>query len=204
MGARGYVPQLGRFLQVDPVADGSTNPYAYTNGDPVNMTDLSGAYVENDYLQEFNEEEKEIAVENRIAAEEAAREEAERKAEEAAEAAEAAIAEVEQTSNGGAGSHRNRHKGHSHSGGAIATASYGCPGPPPCLHKANKGGPYKGAHPGLGGKSKEPNHPSRKKREKEEAEEAKKAKEESADAAAAAEKAWQEYCEWKEYQCYGP
>jgi hypothetical protein len=42
MGARSYVPQLGRFLQTDPVPGGSGNPYGYTNGDPVNGADPSG------------------------------------------------------------------------------------------------------------------------------------------------------------------
>lgn len=50
MGARSYIPQLGRFLQADPMLGGSSNPYAYTNGDPVNETDLTGDYVENDYV----------------------------------------------------------------------------------------------------------------------------------------------------------
>jgi RHS repeat-associated protein len=45
MGARSYVPQLGRFLQTDPRAGGSANAYAYTYGDPVNTTDLSGEYT---------------------------------------------------------------------------------------------------------------------------------------------------------------
>jgi len=45
MGARSYVPQLGRFLQTDPVAGGSANAYAYGFGDPVNSSDPSGAYV---------------------------------------------------------------------------------------------------------------------------------------------------------------
>jgi RHS repeat-associated protein len=45
MGARSYVPQLGRFLQTDPVPGGSANAYAYVFGDPVNASDPSGAYT---------------------------------------------------------------------------------------------------------------------------------------------------------------
>jgi RHS repeat-associated protein len=43
MGARSYVPQLGRFLQPDPISGGSANAYSYTFGDPVNTSDPSGA-----------------------------------------------------------------------------------------------------------------------------------------------------------------
>ncbi|RDI68442.1 RHS repeat-associated protein [Nocardia pseudobrasiliensis] len=42
MGARTYLPVLGRFLQVDPVAGGSANDYDYVNGDPINSFDLAG------------------------------------------------------------------------------------------------------------------------------------------------------------------
>jgi RHS repeat-associated protein len=42
MGARSYVPQLGRFLQPDPDPGGSANAYSYTFGDPVNTSDPSG------------------------------------------------------------------------------------------------------------------------------------------------------------------
>lgn len=45
MGARSYVPQIGRFLQTDPVPGGSANAYAYTMGDPVNSADPSGEYT---------------------------------------------------------------------------------------------------------------------------------------------------------------
>jgi RHS repeat-associated protein len=45
MGARTYIPQLGRFLQVDPVDGGSANAYDYANQDPVNQFDLDGRCV---------------------------------------------------------------------------------------------------------------------------------------------------------------
>lgn len=35
-------PDLGRFLQVDPVDGGSANDYDYTNQDPVNGSDVTG------------------------------------------------------------------------------------------------------------------------------------------------------------------
>lgn len=42
MGARVYVPQLGRFLQTDPVYRGSANAYDYVHQDAVNNLDLDG------------------------------------------------------------------------------------------------------------------------------------------------------------------
>jgi RHS repeat-associated protein len=42
MGARLYAPQLGRFLQTDPIMGGSCNDYDYACGDPVNQFDLDG------------------------------------------------------------------------------------------------------------------------------------------------------------------
>ncbi len=44
-GVRSYIPQIGRFLQTDPVPGGSANAYAYTYGDPVNTSDPSGEYT---------------------------------------------------------------------------------------------------------------------------------------------------------------
>ncbi|MDQ1500885.1 MAG: hypothetical protein QOI86_4225 [Actinomycetota bacterium] len=44
MGARPYVPSLGRFLAVDPVEGGCANDYAYVHGDPINQADLNGKY----------------------------------------------------------------------------------------------------------------------------------------------------------------
>ncbi len=43
MGARQYVPLLGRFLFVDPVPGGNANDYTYPN-DPVNASDLTGRF----------------------------------------------------------------------------------------------------------------------------------------------------------------
>jgi RHS repeat-associated protein len=45
MGARTYIPALGRFEQTDPQPGGSTNAYAYTFDDPVNQADPSGEWT---------------------------------------------------------------------------------------------------------------------------------------------------------------
>jgi RHS repeat-associated protein len=42
MGARSYVPAMGRFLSGDPIAGGSVSAYDYGNADPVNQFDPSG------------------------------------------------------------------------------------------------------------------------------------------------------------------
>lgn len=42
MGARSYVPTLGRFLTPDPIPGGSDNAYDYANQDPINNFDLAG------------------------------------------------------------------------------------------------------------------------------------------------------------------
>jgi len=42
MGARIYVPAVGRFLSSDPIEGGCANPYVFGFGDPVNHPDLNG------------------------------------------------------------------------------------------------------------------------------------------------------------------
>lgn len=44
MGARTYLPSLGRFTQVDPIEGGTLNSYVYAV-DPVNFSDLSGTCI---------------------------------------------------------------------------------------------------------------------------------------------------------------
>jgi RHS repeat-associated protein len=43
MGARVYIPSLGRFLQVDPVDGGTLNGYVYV-ADPINGSDYNGQW----------------------------------------------------------------------------------------------------------------------------------------------------------------
>ncbi len=42
MGARSYVPTIGRFISTDPVSGGSANAYDYANADPINSFDFGG------------------------------------------------------------------------------------------------------------------------------------------------------------------
>lgn len=144
MGARSYVPEVGRFLQPDPIEGGSANAYAYTYGDPVNSSDPSGEFAVGtpSWVSGFLDEQSEAATEaaiQRAAEEQAAREEAEEKAREAAEGAvaEAAEAATEATVK----SNRRNRKGKTRKrGGATATASYVCAGDQTCNPEEPKGG----------------------------------------------------------------
>ncbi|MER7835336.1 DNRLRE domain-containing protein [Streptomyces sp. NPDC096040] len=51
LGARGYDPATGTFLQTDPVPGGGDNAYGYCSGDPVNCTDTAGTF---DYWLKYN------------------------------------------------------------------------------------------------------------------------------------------------------
>ena len=87
MGARSYVPQLGRFLQPDPLPGGSANEYTYTFGDPVNSSDPSGEYAGENFgflIEGGAEKAAQEEAEYKAAIEAAARAAAEQKAEEAA------------------------------------------------------------------------------------------------------------------------
>ncbi|HEY2142043.1 MAG TPA: RHS repeat-associated core domain-containing protein [Solirubrobacteraceae bacterium] len=93
MGARSYVPQLGRFLQPDPIPGGSANAYSYTFGDPVNASDPSGAYTVGGPSQALingTQQSASEAAAEQAAINAAARAEAERKAQEATQALAAA------------------------------------------------------------------------------------------------------------------
>ena len=105
LGARSYVPQLGRFLQPDPAPGGSANAYSYTFGDPVNTADPSGEYTIT--LDEFDEryetEQAESAAAARAAEIRAAEEATARAAAEAAAAQAAREAETARIIGEGAG-----------------------------------------------------------------------------------------------------
>jgi uncharacterized protein RhaS with RHS repeats len=45
MGARVYIPKVGRFIQVDPVDGGAANAYDYALQDPLDNLDLDGRGV---------------------------------------------------------------------------------------------------------------------------------------------------------------
>ncbi len=94
MGARSYIPQLGRYLQTDPRPGGSENQYAYVYGDPVNTTDLTGEWTfeTSAWVNEANAEFAVREEQAQLAREQAAREEAERKAAQAAAQAQAEAA----------------------------------------------------------------------------------------------------------------
>jgi RHS repeat-associated protein len=89
MGARSYLPQIGRFLQTDPITGGSANNYAYTYGDPIDSADPSGAYTasidnfDENYIAARATEAANNRAAERAAEEQAAREEEEQKAHEA-------------------------------------------------------------------------------------------------------------------------
>ncbi len=91
MGARSYVPEIGRFLQPDPIEGGSANEYAYTYGDPIDTSDPSGEFTFgtpswiNGFLTEQAEVRTEAAIQ-KAAEEQAGREEAEQVAAEAEQA----------------------------------------------------------------------------------------------------------------------
>ncbi len=87
MGIRSYIPQLGRYLQTDPIPGGSANAYAYVYGNPINTNDLTGAYTwgfNSSLTGSLNEHGAELAK----AYEETVRQEAERLAAQAAAEAE--------------------------------------------------------------------------------------------------------------------
>ncbi len=84
MGARTYIPQLGRFLQTDPIPGGSADAYAYTQGNPVNEYDLSGEFGGKGLASWAISGAQKLSDEEAAAYEAAVRAEAERKAAEAA------------------------------------------------------------------------------------------------------------------------
>jgi RHS repeat-associated protein len=100
MGARSYVPQVGRFLQTDPVEGGSANAYAYASGDPVNESDASGESSSgiSNWLHEQNDQIGQEIVIREAAREAAARAAAEAAAAEAAGSASSAEDEYEEAS----------------------------------------------------------------------------------------------------------
>ena len=49
-GARYYDPKTSIFLNVDPLAEKTMTPYAYTNNNPINLIDPTGMKPEDDYI----------------------------------------------------------------------------------------------------------------------------------------------------------
>jgi RHS repeat-associated protein len=93
MGARSYVPELGRFLQPDPIPGGSANAYTYTFGDPVNVSDPSGEFAA--WFVSFTVNNASEVLAEDAAREQAAKREAEEKADQARWAEEASASSSE-------------------------------------------------------------------------------------------------------------
>ena len=87
MGARSYIPQLGRFLQTDPIPGGSANAYAYVFGDPIDNSDPAGTSSLPLWLISFASQNAQQVAEAAATREAAAQAEALRRATEASEAA---------------------------------------------------------------------------------------------------------------------
>src|SRR5262249_26582319 len=58
MGARVYLPTLGRFVQIDPIVGGTANSYVYVL-DPIGQFDLTGMGI--GWKKFFNDHAKDIA-----------------------------------------------------------------------------------------------------------------------------------------------
>jgi RHS repeat-associated protein len=104
MGARSYVPQLGRYLQTDPVSGGSANAYAYVYADPINTNDLNGERAGNGLSTWALKTASELSNQEAAAYETTLRKETERKTQEAAQTARAYTATQSGTPEGEEGS----------------------------------------------------------------------------------------------------
>ena len=103
MGARSYIPQLGRYLQPDPIPGGSANAYTYVFDDPNDETDPSGTSGLPLWLIQFAATNAQQISEEATTHEAAAREEAAQRAMAAIEAANKAAADQIPASEDGGG-----------------------------------------------------------------------------------------------------
>jgi RHS repeat-associated protein len=134
MGARSYIPQLGRFLQTDPIIGGSANAYAYTFGDPVNSSDPSGEYTPG-WARGIGSVVAHEVIEAEAIREAAARAEAQAKAEAAEREAKGEEEDEEPDSGPGFPDWGDSGRG---PGSPIAVAAKGGPGLPGYCHKHKK------------------------------------------------------------------
>jgi RHS repeat-associated protein len=65
MGARVYIPGLGRFAQVDPIEGGTPNSYVYA-GDPINDSDYSGMSIWNNICKWVKSKVKQVSAAKKV------------------------------------------------------------------------------------------------------------------------------------------